>query len=731
MAKTIGSILVGVGLDTTKFQKDLKNLQYSLKRTATKFSGWGQDMSLAISAPIVAGAALAVQAFAEEENAIIKMNAAIKANGKNVNTLGLQYKTFAAQMQRLTVVEDDAVIAALQLAESMKLANPQEAVQGAIGLSRAFGIDLNTALKATAKGMSGQFTALQRLIPSIKLMGSDTEKAALFQDILNNSFKLAQEETTSTSGKLTQLKNTLGDLAEEFGGIVADYIKPFIDKIRELIYKFQALSPETKKTIVNFALMAAAVGPVLLIFGKLAGALSGIISFARTIGVSLAGLSIPLAAFLAASGYVIANWSDINKLIKDANANTKDLNEQNEHWKNLNLAIADTYSFLKAAGGTFYDWLSNKIGLITGETQEYLSLWDIGAQYGANFFKRFTNLGAKTDTLKSGQSIPFIDEFKANASKVTNLKDGIFGTGVETAIIESALGQLSNLGTAVKSAAKGSLTWLNDEISKLQKKISENVLTPDGLVAAIKQIVGYENKVKKFEENIKKIRDDLAPRNSTPLERLPSRSVPLVTPLSMPGLNMPAPEVLDTTKNKVINLSQSLSDMANNGLMLAAEGFADMFAAIASGGSVGDVFRGILDGLLGILEQFAKVAIAAGFASEGIKKALQLNPYLAIAGGVALLALTKLVRSQLSGISKQKVPGYASGGIFGDESLIRVGEYPGASTNPEVVAPLDKLKDMLRLNNSGMQLSIAIDSRLQGSDLRQSIKRTESKYSRL
>lgn len=708
MAKTIGSILVGVGLDTTKFQKDLKNLQYSLKRTATKFSGWGQDMSLAISAPIVAGAALAVQAFAEEENAIIKMNAAIKANGKNVNTLGLQYKTFAAQMQRLTVVEDDAVIAALQLAESMKLANPQEAVQGAIGLSRAFGIDLNTALKATAKGMNGQWTALQKLIPSIKLAGTDAQKAALFQDILNNSFKLAQEETTSTSGKLLQLKNTLGDLAEEFGGIVADYIKPFIDKIRELIYKFQALSPETKKTIVNFALMAAAVGPVLLIFGKLAGALSGIIAFARTIGVSLAGLSIPLAAFLAASGYVIANWSDINKLIKDANANTKDLNEQNEHWKNLNLAIADTYSFLKAAGGTFYDWLSNKIGLITGETQEYLSLWDIGAQYGANFFKRFTNLGAKTDTLKSGQSIPFIDEFKANASKVTNLKDGIFGTGVETAIIKLGKG-----------------------IDKTKEKIKQLAITAIEAIPILSGLTGQSLTGSRiparpgsagFTETAK-----VSPFASASGGGALGASLTENLKIIDTGFSAAQTRILDF-KN---NVNTALTDLANNGLMLAAEGFADMFAAIASGGSVGDVFRGILDGLLGILEQFAKVAIAAGFASEGIKKALQLNPYLAIAGGVALLALTKLVRSQLSGISKQKVPGYASGGIFGDESLIRVGEYPGASTNPEVVAPLDKLKDMLRLNNSGMQLSIAIDSRLQGSDLRQSIKRTESKYSRL
>ena len=42
-----------------------------------------------------------------------------------------------------------------------------------------------------------------------------------------------------------------------------------------------------------------------------------------------------------------------------------------------------------------------------------------------------------------------------------------------------------------------------------------------------------------------------------------------------------------------------------------------------------------------------------------------------------------------------------------------MGEYPGASSNPEVIAPLDKLKGMLKSgdNNSGFIASTSIQGR--------------------
>jgi hypothetical protein len=48
-----------------------------------------------------------------------------------------------------------------------------------------------------------------------------------------------------------------------------------------------------------------------------------------------------------------------------------------------------------------------------------------------------------------------------------------------------------------------------------------------------------------------------------------------------------------------------------------------------------------------------------------------------------------------------------------------IGEYPGAKSNPEVVAPLDKLKDMLGGQGGGQFV-------LRGSDLVLALNRSET-----
>jgi hypothetical protein len=47
------------------------------------------------------------------------------------------------------------------------------------------------------------------------------------------------------------------------------------------------------------------------------------------------------------------------------------------------------------------------------------------------------------------------------------------------------------------------------------------------------------------------------------------------------------------------------------------------------------------------------------------------------------------------GVGKSLIPGLAAGGIAYGPTIAQVGEYPGARTNPEVITPLSKLKDMI------------------------------------
>ena len=50
------------------------------------------------------------------------------------------------------------------------------------------------------------------------------------------------------------------------------------------------------------------------------------------------------------------------------------------------------------------------------------------------------------------------------------------------------------------------------------------------------------------------------------------------------------------------------------------------------------------------------------------------------------------------------VPSFATGGIVSGPTLGLMGEYAGARTNPEVIAPLDKLKSMIGTNGGSTEV---------------------------
>jgi hypothetical protein len=104
---------------------------------------------------------------------------------------------------------------------------------------------------------------------------------------------------------------------------------------------------------------------------------------------------------------------------------------------------------------------------------------------------------------------------------------------------------------------------------------------------------------------------------------------------------------------------------------------------------------------------------------DAFKKAFS-NPYAAIAAGVALVAAGALLKSKINKTSGEdsKTQKFANGGIISGPTMGLMGEYPGASANPEVVAPLDKLKDMIGGGGGGTFV-------LKGQDLLLSVNRAQ------
>jgi hypothetical protein len=182
---------------------------------------------------------------------------------------------------------------------------------------------------------------------------------------------------------------------------------------------------------------------------------------------------------------------------------------------------------------------------------------------------------------------------------------------------------------------------------------------------------------------------------------------------------------MDGLVDPMENLTNQLNIIINDTLKKLASSLGENIGKMLSqGGGISDVINSFLGILADGLIQVGQLAIATGFAIEGIKKALEsLNPYVAVAAGIALVALGTYVKGRLTESSKSmsgggKATAFANGGIVSGPTMGLIGEYPGAKSNPEVVAPLDKLKDMLGGNGGGQFV-------LRGSDLVLALNRSE------
>ena len=123
---------------------------------------------------------------------------------------------------------------------------------------------------------------------------------------------------------------------------------------------------------------------------------------------------------------------------------------------------------------------------------------------------------------------------------------------------------------------------------------------------------------------------------------------------------------VEEMKSSLISFNESISSAMTTAVASFAEGFGQVLSGLSGGatvlGSIGNLF---LSTLAGLMEQVGKIAIETGLAILGIKTALKsLNPGVAIAAGVALIALSAVVKSQISDAGA-----FANGGIVGGTSV--------------------------------------------------------------
>ena len=101
--------------------------------------------------------------------------------------------------------------------------------------------------------------------------------------------------------------------------------------------------------------------------------------------------------------------------------------------------------------------------------------------------------------------------------------------------------------------------------------------------------------------------------------------------------------------------------------------------------------------------------VALAISMQKFRKFLVTNPALAIAAGVAFVIAGKALQNAAQ--QRLEVPALAQGGVAFGPSLALVGDNPNARIDPEVIAPLSKLRDMM----GGQQIEVF--GRISGNDI--------------
>lgn len=325
----------------------------------------GED--LATTSDIVTDALTAFGLKASDTNHFVDVLAKASSNANtNVSMMGETFKYVAPVAGSLGYSVDDMAVAIGLMANSgikaskagtslrsmlTNLAKPSKSVQAAmdaldLSMTNSDGTmkDFST-LMTELRGKFSGLTEAQKASYAATLAGktgmsgllaivnsSDKDFDALTNSI-QNSTGAAQEmynvANDNLNGKLTVLKSTVESIAISFGEKLSPYIGKATEFLQKLSDKVNNLSDDQIDMIVKIAGVAAAVGPVLLVIGKvftIGGKLvKGIKTVKNVLGVAkgaMAALSptglivIGVIAALAAVAFVVyKNWDKIKPVL--------------------------------------------------------------------------------------------------------------------------------------------------------------------------------------------------------------------------------------------------------------------------------------------------------------------------------------------------------------------------------------------------------------------------------
>lgn len=601
----------------------------------------------------------------------------------------------------------------------------------------------------------------------------------------------AEAAARTGAGAIKQMQNAWSDLKETIGTVLMPYVVALANRLKELFERLQTLSPATKKVIIVIGAFVAAIGPLLLALGSLnlilpaiksgvvaltgalpalkaaiaslASPLGLILALVVGIGVAYAGLARQRNQWKSDFAKEVAGMDDAeiqkqkNELLELMDAYKKQAEVRDQSFKNT--AQAQRLAYAGAAGpgdyiggayaGTIADQVTEAQKVTTASGTVYSQADVDRAQEKLNILAAEEKNRADQAARAELEKKKIMDEVNGALSESIDLTDNA-KTAQER--LGGALGELKARvadlekkkllpGTTVEEIAR-----YNTEINGLQQRIDQlsKITTADltAMATPIEKVaVAFSKAGAAAQQAGRQIQTAMSSRTQARqswLMDLISGGMSLEEASSYIG-NMMARygkifgDNIDKTreflegkiKDWKATIDRSIAPMITGALESIGKG-------LVNGDIFGNIFSFIAGQLGNLLIELGTILITASQAFIEFKAALSAlfeMPYGGIIAGAAMIiaggALIALAQKKAQ--KATSTVALAQGGLAYGPTLAMVGDNMNAASDPEVIAPLSKLRDYTG-GKQTIDLRISGEFRTKGRDLVATLNNESARY---
>jgi len=728
--------------DATDLDLALSDAQKSLVSFSKKAAEMGKTLSTYVTAPLLAAGAASIKMASDFNESLNKVDVSFKSASTSVSDFAkTSLKTYGiasgTALDMASNFGDMATSMGLGVGEAAKLSTSLVGLAGDMASFKNIRIDVaQTALNGI---FTGETESLKRL--GIVMTEANVKAYAFAQGITKQYDTMSQAEKVMLRYQyvMSVTKNAQGDFARtnenaanqmrmfgegmkqlsaEIGQVMLPAVTSITRAANGMITEFSGASNSTKSFVVTLGLIAAATGPLLFLVGtivpkvitgfNLMSAAAVKFNLTLTSATGIAGLA-TLFGVAAKSAYDYAKaLNPDNKLTEQEKRDATAIRAKNKE-------ILASIALLQKQKGM-------ASGPITGmNTAQGISPQSIDAQIKGqqkllaqnNALIASLEKKGKTDAVLTAQSDAEAKKEQQRISAALGGKEKAFKIEKDH-LLEIQLAKLKS-------------KQLDEEIAK--KDLAAAKFASFGDTKDVKYLPTFAGDLTKHFEKFPAIGEKIM-GITTSLGSLKS-------PLSVMDAAIVASTTLQSEQldalvlkyNNIMSIGQMVADTTGQAFTSLGDSIVQSMGLASTG------FEGFAQVMMQTLVKLGSMILQqiimnqASAMAASIAGATQSG---AATGPAAVFTTPAFIATAIGGVLSAfaAIPKFAAGGIVSGPTMGLMGEYPGAKSNPEVIAPLNKLQGMLDQGNSGGG-AMSGEFVLRGQDLVVALQRAEKQRNRI